>query len=94
MGTRLPEPTHQSRILSITPLLTALFLGLFRSDRVDSDASQEILSRVRVANEFNTEVDPLLDVPVSDDLFDEDADCTGGHVLYDSRSSIIRINSE
>jgi hypothetical protein len=69
--------------------LTALFLGLFGSDRVDLDASQEVLSGVGVTDVLDAEVDTLLDVPVSNNLLDEYTDCAGSDVVNDTRSALI-----
>ena len=45
------------------------------------DAVKEFLSALRVLNVLDTDVHPLLDVAVADDLVDNDSDGVGGNVV-------------
>jgi hypothetical protein len=38
---------------------------------------------------LDTEVDPLFNVAISDDLVDDDADCSRGDVVDDARSAVV-----
>jgi hypothetical protein len=38
---------------------------------------------------LDTEVDPLFNVAISDDLVNDDADCSRGDVVDDARSAVV-----
>ena len=48
---------------------------------------QKFLSALGVLDMLDAEVDTLLDVPVADDLVDNDTDGVGRHVVDDTSSS-------
>ena len=48
---------------------------------------QKLLPALGVSDVLDAEVDTLLDVPVSDDLVDDDTDGVWCHVVNDARSS-------
>lgn len=50
---------------------------------------QELLPAFRVPHVLDTEVHPLLDVAVADDLVDNDTDSVGGDVVDDSSPSVV-----
>ena len=41
---------------------------------------------------LNTDIHPLLDVAVADDLVDDNADCTGRDIVDDTSPAMIRLN--
>ncbi len=71
-----------------TKILTALRLCLSVQFVVPLDTVKELLPALGVPDVLNTDVHPLLDVAVADDLVDDDANSAGGHVVDDTSAAI------
>ena len=54
---------------------------------VPLDTVKELLSALRVPDVFNTDVHPLLNVAVADDLVDNDTDGVWGDVVDNTRAT-------
>ena len=65
-------------------LLTALLLRRDMCFVVPLDTVKELLPALRVPDVLNTDVHPLLDVTVADDLVDDDANGAGSNIVDDT----------
>ena len=65
-------------------MLTALRLRLNVRLVVPLDAVEELLPALRVPDVLNTDVDPLLDVTVADNLVDDNANGAGSNIVDDT----------
>jgi hypothetical protein len=67
---------------------TILLLGLNMCIMVALHPVQKLLTTFRVPHMFHTEVDPLLDVTVANDLVNDDTDSIWGDVVHNAGSSV------
>jgi hypothetical protein len=67
---------------------TASLLRLDVCGVVGLDTVEELLSALRVLDVLNTDVDPLLDVAVANDLVDNDADSVWCDVVHNTSTTI------
>ena len=70
-----------------TPEEGVLTTSLLRGDvfgTIPLDSRQEFLTAFRMLDVLDSDVDPLLNVSVADDLVHDDPDCGFGDVVYDS----------
>lgn len=63
---------------------TARSLGISKDLRVDLHPPQKFLPACRMSNVLDADVDTLLEVPVADDLADNNSYGTGGNVEDDT----------
>ena len=67
-----------------TLLLSLTLLGSIFLDTVD-----EIFTRARVSDVFQTDTDALLDVAVADDLVQDDSERRLGHIVYNTSLAVV-----
>lgn len=75
--------------LSLQVDMDTLLLGLALLNGVFLDAVDEFLSRARVGDVFNTDVDALLHVTVSDSLVNDNTNSGFGHVIDHSGLAVV-----
>ena len=77
---------HALHLLGLARLLGLLLLG-----EVGLDALEEVLTRARVADVLDADVDALLHVAVADLLLQNDADGRLGHVVHDASLAVVNL---
>jgi len=75
--------------LSLQVDMNALLLGLALLNGVFLDAVDEFFSRARVGDVFDTDVDALLHVTVSDSLVNDNTNSGFGHVIDHSGLAVV-----
>lgn len=72
-------------------VLTSLLLSLPLKSSVPLNSGNELLSALGVLDVLDSEVDPLLEVSVSDDLEADDSDSSGRDVVNDTGLSVVEL---
>lgn len=81
----LPSSAPETRVL------TSLLLSLPLKSSVPLNSGNELLSALGVLDVLDSEVDPLLEVSVSDDLEADDSDSSGRDVVDDTGLSVVEL---
>jgi len=72
-------------------VLTSLLLGLPLKSSVPLNSGNELLSALGVLDVLDSEVDPLLEVSVSDDLEADHSDSSGRDVVDNTGLSVVEL---